>query len=59
MMPSPHAALTAASTACLHDELAWLRSRYDEGAVAPCIYRLIKRLETEISWREHRQEARP
>lgn len=53
MMLSPYVVLTATSTACLRDELAWLRSRYDGGAVAPAVYRLIQRLETELSWREH------
>jgi hypothetical protein len=52
-MLSPRTALTAASTVCLLDELAWLRARHDEGAVAPGIYRVIKQLETELAWREH------
>jgi hypothetical protein len=58
MMLSPYVVLTATSTACLRDELAWLRARHDEGAVAPCVYRLIKRLETELAWREHAQTLR-
>jgi len=41
------------STSHLRDELAWLRARHDEGAVAPCIYSLIKQLESELAWREH------
>jgi len=35
------------------DELGWLRARHDEGAVAPCVYRVIKQLEVELAWREH------
>jgi hypothetical protein len=52
-MLSPHVVLIASSTACLRDELNWLRARYDEGAVAPSVYRLIRQLETEIAWRAH------
>jgi hypothetical protein len=52
-MLSPHMVLTAASTARLRDELGWLRARHDEGAVAPCVYRVIKQLEVELAWREH------
>jgi hypothetical protein len=37
-MLSPHVALIATSTACLRDELAWLRTRQDDGAIAPCIH---------------------
>jgi hypothetical protein len=50
--------LTATSTARLCDELAWLRARHDEGAVAPCVYRLIKQLESELAWREHAKRHR-
>ena len=53
---SPQTVLIATSTACLCDELAWLRSRYDTGAVAPAFYDVIKRIEIEIAWRRH---ARP
>ena len=45
--------LVTASTANLRDELVWLRSRYDTGQVAPCVYGVIKKLETELAWREH------
>lgn len=45
--------LTATSTARLYGELAWLRSRYDEGVVASCVFAIIRQLETEIAWREH------
>jgi hypothetical protein len=57
-MLSPHLALTATSTVCLRDELAWLRARHDEGSIAPCVYRLIKQLETEIAWRENAKRHR-
>jgi hypothetical protein len=52
-MLSPHMVLTATSTSRLRDELGWLRARHDDGAVAPCTYRLIKQLEIELAWREH------
>jgi hypothetical protein len=50
--------LTASSTVCLCDELVWLRSRYDEGAIAPCVYGVIKKIEEELAWREHAQHLR-
>jgi hypothetical protein len=49
----------ATSTACLCDELVWLRSRYDTGAVAPAVYATIKKLEEEIAWREHAELTDP
>jgi hypothetical protein len=38
-------------------ELARLRSRYDDGAVSPAIYAVIRKLEADIAWQEH-QEAK-
>ena len=35
----------------LRAELAMLRARY--GAMPPGVYALVKKLETEISWRKH------
>jgi hypothetical protein len=35
-------------------ELAMLRARYDSGAVHPAVYGVIRTVETNISWREHR-----
>jgi hypothetical protein len=43
--------LDTSSTARLCDELAWLRSRYDTGQVAPCVYGVIKKIEVELGWR--------
>jgi len=43
------------STARLCDQLVWLRSRYDTGAVAPAVYDVIKRIEVELAWRRHAQ----
>lgn len=48
--------ITHKSTAELRMELAHLRARYDSGAVAPAIYLIIRVLETDISWTEHRQQ---
>lgn len=34
-------------------ELAYLRARYDSGAVSDAIYQIIKRLERDVAWSEH------
>jgi hypothetical protein len=39
----------------LRSELAMLRARYDHGAVPLSTYTVIKQIEIEISWLEHRQ----
>jgi hypothetical protein len=49
---------TATSTAALRSELEWLRARYDDGKVSPAVYAVIKDIETNIAWAEHR-EVRP
>ena len=33
--------------------LAIIRARYDYGAMPPSVYALVKKIETEISWRKH------
>jgi hypothetical protein len=40
----------------LRQQLAWLRARYDDGAIPPAIYRTVKAIETEIAWHEYRAE---
>jgi hypothetical protein len=50
--------LTSASTAALRSELAWLRARYDDGKVSPAVFAVIRKIETDISWTEHRREVR-
>jgi hypothetical protein len=45
-IPKPLAALRA--------ELAWLRARYDHVQVSPAIYAVIRKLESDIAWSEHR-----
>jgi hypothetical protein len=37
----------------LQEQLAYLRARYDSGAVSLAIYQAIKKLETDIAWCEH------
>jgi hypothetical protein len=37
-------------------ELALLRARYDSGAVNAAVYAVIKRIECDIAWNEHKQE---
>jgi hypothetical protein len=46
---------TSLSTASLRAERRALLARYDSGAIAPAIYVVIKIIETDIAWREHRQ----
>ena len=38
--------------------LAWIRSRYDHGAVAPGIWKIILDLEGHEAWRQHVRDAR-
>ena len=47
MLPDP------SSTCRLSDEIGWLRSGYDAGAVTPAVYTTIKKLEEELAWRPH------
>lgn len=42
-------------TSVLRAELTLLRARYDSGAVSAAIYKVIKELETDIAWAEHRE----
>ena len=37
-------------------DLALLRARYDSGAVNAAVYAVIKRIECDIAWNEHKQE---
>jgi len=37
-------------------ELALLRARYDSGAVNAAVYAVIKRIECDIAWNEHKRE---
>ena len=50
--------LSADSTECLRNKLAWLRSRYDTGAVAPAVLAIIRQFETELAWRENAKHHR-
>jgi hypothetical protein len=45
--------------AALRSPLAWIRARYDSGAVTPAVLSVIKMLETELAWRRHRGEGAP
>jgi hypothetical protein len=49
---------TTSSTAALRSELEWLRVRYDDGKVSPAVFAIIRKLESDIAWAEHR-EVRP
>jgi hypothetical protein len=41
----------------LRSELYRPCARYDDGAVAPAVYAVIKSMETELSWARHRKDA--
>jgi hypothetical protein len=51
----PHAADRI--LAGLRSELMVLRARYDDGAVSPAIYSVIRQLETDVAWLERRHET--
>jgi hypothetical protein len=38
----------------LRDELSLLIARYDSGAVSPAVYAVIRAIESDIAWLEHR-----
>jgi hypothetical protein len=43
----------------LRAALAWVRGRYDDGAISPAVFSVIRMIETEIAWLAHRgEEAR-
>jgi len=45
--PSHEQALRAA--------LAWVRARHDSGAISPAVFSVIRMIETELAWRQHRE----
>jgi hypothetical protein len=45
--------MTEQAAQFLRSELASLRARYDNGAVSPDVYAIIRELETELAWHEH------
>jgi hypothetical protein len=53
-----HPSITPKSTAELRSELAQLRARHDSGAIAPGVYAVIREIETQIAWAEHRELRR-
>jgi hypothetical protein len=38
----------------LRTELSYLIARYDSGAVSPAVYAVIRAIESDIAWLEHR-----
>jgi hypothetical protein len=38
------------------EELEWLRSRYDSGAVSDAVYITIRQLEIDLSWAQHKRQ---
>jgi hypothetical protein len=43
----------------LRQQLAWLRARYDHGAIPAGLYATIKTVETEIAWHDHAEHSNP
>ena len=52
----PH--ITTPSTAALRDERIWLLARHDSGAITPAIFKIVRSLEVDIAWAEHREARR-
>jgi hypothetical protein len=48
---------TTPSSAALRSELQWLRTRYNYYTISPDIYAVIRSLEIDIAWLEHRHEV--
>jgi hypothetical protein len=46
--------ITFASTSLLRLERLMLLARHDSGALTPATFKVVRQLETEISWAEHR-----
>ena len=42
----------------LRSKLAFLRARYDSGAISPAIYSVIRAIETDLAWAEHQRVRR-
>jgi hypothetical protein len=40
------------------EELDWLWSRYDRGAVSDTVFVVVKNLECEIAWLQHERQQR-
>ena len=40
------------------EELQWLRSRYDSGAVSDAVYAMIRQLEIDLSWAQYERQQR-
>ncbi len=47
-------ATTGKSTAALREERTWLLARHDSGALTPATFKIIRGLESDIAWAEHR-----
>jgi hypothetical protein len=55
MKDNNHQPIQRQDARSLREERVWLLGRHDTGAVAPQIYLIVKMLEVEISWAEHRR----
>jgi hypothetical protein len=45
--------------AALRQALQWVRARHDSGALSPGVAAVLKMIETELAWRQHRGETAP
>ena len=52
------ATITLGSTDLLRLERASLLTHYDNGALSSAVFAVIKKLETEIAWRQHAKRHR-
>jgi hypothetical protein len=43
----------------LRSALEWVRARHDDGALSPGTFAVLKMIEVEIAWRQHRGEGAP
>jgi hypothetical protein len=45
----------------LHDERSWLLGKYDSGAVSAAVFAVVRQIETDLAWLQHRPptEKRP
>jgi hypothetical protein len=46
--------VTTPSTAALREERTWLLARHDSGAISPATFNVVRSLEVDIAWAEHR-----
>jgi hypothetical protein len=48
--------MTVDASATLRAELKSLRARYDDGAVSPAVYVVVRNIEADIAWLEYTEQ---